>query len=194
MPAKGSGIAVPSITKSMIVQDILVLCPAAQGIMTEYGLHCSSCSFGGLEPLGEGCQMHGFDDETIDALVDDINESLAEQKPAKECITVTKDAAEALTGVMKSEGQESIALQIELDGHGGFCMEFTEDETEADAVFFHKDYPRVRVLCSEIILWRIGGAVIDFREDRFKLDLPEDIEMSGCCKGEDACACRDEKG
>ena len=62
-----------TINQNMTVREIMTLVPSAADIMIEYGLHCFSCSVGGIETLSEGCQMHGFDADTIEALVEDIN-------------------------------------------------------------------------------------------------------------------------
>lgn len=178
----------------MIVQEILTLCPDAYGIMAEYGLHCSSCSIGGMESLGDGCAMHGFDDETIDALIDDLNESIVDQPVRPAHIEVSAEAAEALSSVAKQEKMDSCCLAVVMDGHGGFCMEFRDDVNKGDLEFAHENHPSVRVSASPEVLWRIGGAKIDHRDGRFKLDLPEDSTRScacgkdGCC-GEGECGC-----
>ena len=63
---------IPAITKDMTIREVITFVPVAADIMLEYGLHCFSSSVGGVETLEQGCQMHGIDAETIEALVDDI--------------------------------------------------------------------------------------------------------------------------
>ena len=175
---------VPSVNRNMVVQEVLTLCPNAYAIMAEYGLHCSSCAIGGKEILVDGCKMHGFDDEMIDALIEDLNDAIQEQPDRPAHIDVTREAAEALSAVAEQEGITECFLAIVMDGNGGFCMEF-QDEPEKDSnMFAHDDFPKVNVAVSPTILWRIGGAKIDYRDKRFKLDLPEDgILGEGCgCK------------
>ena len=65
------------------------------------------------------------------------------------------------------------ALLVTADGRGGFCMEFQDDVPRDTRSFHHPDEPDVRVLAADLTLKRIGGATIDFREGRFKLDLVE---------------------
>jgi hypothetical protein len=75
-------------------------------------------------------------------------------------------------------------LQVGTDEAGGFCMEFRKEPEEDSSVFFHREVPAMRLFATPLTLSRIGGSTIDFREGRFKLDLPEDV---GGAKKECAC-------
>ncbi|MEK7218306.1 MAG: hypothetical protein AAB728_02470, partial [Patescibacteria group bacterium] len=57
------------------------------------------------------------------------------------------------------------------DGRGGFCMEFMDGVTDGLRTFRHAGEPDVLTAASGLTLRRIGGATIDYREGRFKLDL-----------------------
>jgi hybrid cluster-associated redox disulfide protein len=171
----------------MAVYEIVTFCPDAADIMAAYGLHCFSCSIGGVETLTEGCVMHGFDDETTAALVDDLNEALRSQPPRPATLTVTKEAAAAVAALARLEKKERQVLAVIPDQHGGFCLEFQDEPGEDHQAFSHPDVPSVRVFATPLTLWRIGGAIIDYREGRFKLDLPDD----DCCGGKhEGCGCR----
>lgn len=174
------------VQRDMRILDILLLSSQAADIMAEYGLHCFSCSMGGMESLEDGCRMHDFTDEVIDALVEDLNDMLKEQPLRPPEITITDPAAEALLEIAKAEGHEGDFLIVTVDQHGGFCMEFTKEKADDDFEFRNSSVPELHVLVSPFTLFRIGGATIDYREDRFKLDLPE----GGCCGGnQDECGC-----
>ena len=198
-PSKQVEPEIPCVQRNMRIHEIITLCPEAAEVMAAYGLHCFSCSIGGVESLQEGCGMHGFDEDTIDALVDDLNDLIRQQpiRPAE--LIITDSAAEAVQEIAKQEGHEGQGLDVALDASGGFCMEFKKRADKNDAVFTSKNHPKMKFFASPLTLWRIGGATIDFREDRFKLDLPEDGNGccsnkpagSGCCKDTGAeCGCK----
>jgi|GEM_PF-240587 len=177
------------ITRDMAVADILALCPEATPILAEYGLHCVGCSANGLETMEVGCKSHGFSDEEIGELVDDINLLIERQPDRPKTLDISTSAAVAIRDVAKSEGRSAQGLAVIVDGQGGFCMEFKDDAAEDETTFQNADVPEVRVFASALTLKRIGGSRIDFREGRFKLDLPDaPVHACGCGEGK-TCDC-----
>jgi hybrid cluster-associated redox disulfide protein len=171
----------------MRVGDILALCPEAREALAEYGLHCAGCAYNAYETLEEGCGSHGFDSDEINALVTDLNELLASRPPRPQTLTMTSSAAGALRGVAKDEGKQGHGLAVIFDEHGGFCMEFRA-KAEEDEQTFQSDGPDpLSFFASPATLSRIGGSTIDFRDGRFKLDLPGDASPCAC-GGECSCA------
>ena len=154
--------------------EIVAVCPQAIDIMTEYGLHCFSCTDCGVDSLQEGCMLHGFDEETIEALIDDLNEAIRSESPRPLHVNITPEAARAIRAITLSEGRKGEGLAIIVDVAGGFCMEFQKEPEKDDTIFTSEHEPDVRVFVSPLTLWRIGGATIDFREKRFKLDLADE--------------------
>lgn len=174
-----------TITKDMTVREIITFVPAAADIMSEYGLHCFSCSIGGVETLAEGCAMHGMDTDTVEALVEDINDVIGQTPKRPQKITITAEAARAIGDIAASQNKVDDILIVTVDEQGGFCLEFQEKPLQGDIEFSHADVPEVKIYASVLTLSRIGGATIDVREGRFKLDLPEEE----CC-GSGECGCR----
>lgn len=175
--------------KDMRVGEIVALLPDAAAIMTEYGMHCSSCSLGAIESLAEGCAIHGFDDDVLVELLDDLNIALAETPAKEHILTLTPEAAVQVQRIAENEKIEKAVLHVVVDASGGFCLEFAEAEVPGGKTFGCPDVPDVFVSASLLILNRIGGAVIDYRDERFKLDVPD--ETSKCCKGnENECGCK----
>lgn len=173
----------------MRVSDILFLVPDAGPLLTRYGLHCFGCVYSGMETLREGCMSHGFDDADVDALVIELNELLASRPARPRTLTVTKAAAEHLLIIARQEHHERDVLEVVADERGGFCMEFRESMPDDADAFGHPDV-ELRIAATALTLARIGGATIDFRNERFALDLPEDA--STCCGGggcEGGCGC-----
>ncbi len=179
----------PTISKDMTVREVITLVPVAADIMLEYGLHCFSCSVGGTETLAEGCAMHGFDAETLDALVVDINEAIGSAPSKPHTLTITKDAAIAIGNIAKEQNRSGEILVVTIDEQGGFCLEFQKEPLTGDFEFSCKEVPEVKIFASVLTLSRIGGATIDLRDGMFKLDLLED----SCCGDGGGCACKEKK-
>ncbi len=174
----------------MRVAEILVMLPEAEPVIAQYGLHCFNCSANAYETLDEGCRTHGFTEVDIDDLVTDLNELLAQRPERPQTLTVTLLAAEQLHQIAKQEDKRDQGLLVGVDEFGGFCMEFQEKPAEDTKVFFHADLPSMRLFATILTLQRIGGATIDFREGRFKLDLPEDAKAGACGCSEKSCSCQ----
>jgi Fe-S cluster assembly iron-binding protein IscA len=85
-------------------------------------------------------------------------------------VTVTPPAGAAIRRIAAAEGKKGCGLSIVADREGGFCMEFSDAPGLGDNVFTYAG--NVQVFASPETLWRIGGAVIDFRGGRITLDLP----------------------
>jgi hybrid cluster-associated redox disulfide protein len=168
----------------MRVSEIVALLPESEPILTEYGLHCFHCPAGAVESLGEGCRGHGFSSEEISDLVADLNTLLAERPKRPEHLTVTEEAARALLAVRDTEGRTEEGVQIAIDALGNFCMEFCAEPPPDNRTFRAGDVP-LTFYASALTLQRIGGATIDFRDGRFKLDMPEDSK--GCACGGGVC-------
>ena len=179
--------SVGTIHKDMLVADIVALCPEAQSVLAEYGLHCFGCEGSAYETLSEGCLGHGFEESDILELVDDLNEMIHTMPVKPETITVTLPAAKAIEQVAKDSDKSGEGLLVTVDGHGGFCMEFQKELGHDQKVFFHPEKPEVRIFATSLTLKRIGGSTIDFREERFKLDLAEDSKAGCGCGG--SCSC-----
>lgn len=172
----------------MRVSDILALLPHAGPLIARYGLSCFGCSANTLETLEDGCRSHGMPEAEIDDLVADLNELLAHRPARPERIALTEDAARALHAVLEQQGKTGWGLVVALDEQGGFCMELREEPASDDKIFAHEAVPEVRLFASALTLGAIGGATIDVRDGRFKLDLPEDARKHACtCGG--TCGC-----
>ncbi len=177
----------------MRVLDIVTLVPQAATVMAEWGLHCSGCSMGGQESLAEGCLAHGLSEEDITLLLQDIEDARRTMPARPPELHITAAAARAVRALAEQEGKlekgsvwsKTGGLAVILDDQGGFCMEFCDRPEEGDRVFIQAEVPDVRFFVSVLALGRIGGATVDMREGRFKLDLPEDE----CACSTQSCDC-----
>ena len=128
-----------------------------------------------------------MDEQTIEALVEDINDAIGQAPSKPQEITITADAARAIGAIADTEDKSGEILVVTVDEQGGFCLEFQDSPLQGDLEFTNTEVPEVRIYASVLTLSRIGGATIDMREGRFKLDLPEE---GGCCKGtQESCGC-----
>lgn len=178
------------ITRAMRVQDILALLPHAQPLLAEYGLHCVGCAGSEFETLEEGYYTHGFAEDKLDDLVTDLN-SLFERQPERpKTIAVTEAAALGLMKILESEGQVEHYLVVGLDDAGGFCLDVLPDVTDDHVLFGHEKVPALKLAASPVTLRRLGGATVDHRDGRFKLDLPQDAAKHTCsCANGGECSC-----
>ncbi len=186
MPTKNER---PVIYRSMNVAEILALLPDSASLLAQYGLSCFSCSANTTETLEDGCRTHGFSDEDLDDLITDLNQMLADKPERPQTLTLAKDAALQLKDILAAEGKAGWGLQVGLDANGGFSMELAEKAEAGDTTFDCAEVPGIALFASPVTLFSIGGATIDFRDGRFKLDLPEDLIKKSCCQGKDACEC-----
>lgn len=181
------------IHKNMPVSEIIALLPEAGNLLAQYGLHCFSCSQNALETLEQGCNSHGFPEEAIMDLVTDLNELLSNRPARPQNLTLTKEAALMLKEILTNDGKMGYVLSVGVDEGGGFCMDVLQSPEKDDLTFTHSDITDVRLAASSLTLSRIGGATVDFRDGRFKLDLPEDLQAPKCgCSG-GRCGCADKK-
>ncbi len=177
----------------MRVLDIVTLVPQAAAVMAQWGLHCSGCSMGGQESLAEGCRAHGLTEEDVTLLLQDIEDAKNTMPARPQELHISPAAARAIYALAQEEGKleehspwiSTGGLAVVLDDAGGFCMEFVDHPQEGDKVFIQPEVPEIRFFASILTLGRIGGATVDMREGRFKLDLPED----GCACSPSSCAC-----
>jgi hybrid cluster-associated redox disulfide protein len=180
-----------AITRAMRVQDILALLPHAQPLLAEYGLHCVGCAGSEFETLEEGYRTHGFSEDRLDDLVSDLNRLFDRQPERPKDIAVTEAAALALADILVAEGQHGHYLVVGLDDAGGFCLEVLPDVANDHLLFGHPAVPSLKLAASPVTLRSIGGATIDRRDGRFKLDMPTVIASCACAQGGE-CACAKE--
>jgi hypothetical protein len=189
-PAKNPAKSAP-ISAGMRVSEIIGLLPEAGPLLGEYGLHCFSCSHNDRETLAEGCLSHGFGDEEVQKLVHELNALHAERPPRPRALTLTREAALGLKEAIEAAGRPGATLVVGLDENGSFCLEFADTTPAGAMVFGHREVPEVIVAALDATLERVGGATIDKREGRFKLDLPEHALAPACGCGGGRCSCAD---
>lgn len=72
-PSKKTSEKHVKITKNMTISEILDIQPAAMEILLNTGLHCIGCGASYYESLEDGMKVHGFTDNEIDDIVQQLN-------------------------------------------------------------------------------------------------------------------------
>lgn len=63
------------ITKNMTFDEIIKKFPKAVEILAKYDMHCIGCHISSSETLGEGAMVHGFSDEKLNQMLNELNEA-----------------------------------------------------------------------------------------------------------------------
>ena len=179
----------PGLCASMKIVDILALHPGAANVLASHGLHCASCTYGSFDTLEEGASLHGMSDIAFESLMEDLQTLIASVPKRPMTLVVTLSGANALQDIAVREGKIGSYLRVIAEEGGGFCLEFTEEKHQKDLAISHPEAPKLIVIASPETLSRIGGSTIDYREERFKLDLPAIASEQGCCSSEEGCSC-----
>lgn len=68
----------------MTVTDILKIDPMISNILAGHGMTCLFCGAAMYESLADACAVHGFDEEYVDDLVDQINDFIGIDEPSEQ--------------------------------------------------------------------------------------------------------------
>ena len=84
----------PKIDRDMQIGELVMNYPQSVEVLFQYGFHCIGCGLSAYETLGQGAAAHGFDDETIDRIVEEIKKSVGAARSAEKIPTVASKEAE----------------------------------------------------------------------------------------------------
>lgn len=176
------------ITRDMPIEEILTKFPQkSQKLaqeMTNFGLHCIGCSASTEETLEEGMYNHGMNDEAVVALLERLNQVLAEESDLSS-ITMTKKAASKFKQILEEEGKSGWALRFGERSAGcrglEYLLDFSNQAKEDDAVF---ESEGVQIHVQKKSLGSLLGCVIDYVDGLkgagFKISNPNVKSSCGC--------------
>jgi iron-sulfur cluster assembly accessory protein len=183
------------ISKDAIISEILVANPEKaqllSEIMMDFGIHCVGCGAASFETLEQGVLGHGFSEEQLTKLVENLNKAVKDdsQKSSTEQIQEFKlDITEnAIKKVKESMEKENSTLRISVVGGGcsGFMynLEFIGSPSPTDLNFKQDD---VNIAVDKNSLEFLNGVEIDFidtlNESGFKFNNPNASAGCGCGK------------
>lgn len=176
------------ITRDMTIEEIFTLFPQkSQKLaqeMTNFGLHCTTCSAASEETLEEGMYNHGMNDQAIDQLLERLNRVLLEETDLS-AISLTKKAAKKFKEILEDEEKTGWALRFgeETSGCRGtkYFLDFSEKPKETDVVFTSEE---IHIHVDQKALDRLLGSVIDYADGLqgagFKISNPNVKSSCGC--------------
>ena len=175
------------ITRQMTIDELFAKFPQkAQKlahILSKAGLQCVGCSASTWETIESGVLRHGYGEEQLLKLLNDLNKVLEEQNDIS-TITLTPAAAEKFKTIAKSEGKDGWALRFDEQAAGcsGFeyVLEFSEKADKDDAVF---ESEGVQIHVYKKALSRLLGCVIDYEDglqSGFRITNPNARSSCGC--------------
>lgn len=180
------------ITKEMTIEEIFSSFPhKAQKLaqeITNVGLHCVGCQAATWETLEAGMLGHGYSEQQIHRLVEDLNEILT-QKSDPNSIQFTKRAAEKFREFLIEEGKVGWHLRLadQAAGCSGFeySLDYSQAAKEDDAVFQSHG---IEIHVNQKMLSRLIGSEIDYVEglnqSSFKISNPNVRGSCGCGKSQ----------
>ena len=182
------------VTKDMVIGDVLKKYPDVAVIMLEHGLHCVGCHANVFDTIEAGCQIHGLDEETVDKMVAEINNFIAEEEnkvkevpsgPVK--VSVTDVAAKKIKELLARDKLEGYGLRIAVQpgGCSGFMyqMNFEKAPEKRDVTVEMKE---VKLFIDADSLEMLQNSEIDYVEELndsgFKINNPNAKKNCGCGK------------
>lgn len=183
-----------SVSKEMIVSEVIEKWPLAADIMESFGLTCTGCSVNTMESIEAGAHGHGIQDDQIDTMVKEINEAIASGKAPErtepkevEQLKVTEKAIEKMKAILKEQGKEGwgIRVLVSAGGCAGFTygMDFAEKAQEGDDTL---SLNGLNLFVNKSSASLLSGVTVDFidtlQESGFKFDNPNAKASCGCGK------------
>ena len=124
------------ITKDMTIGEIVAKYPETAQIMLNYGLHCVGCHVNAFETLEQGILGHGYPEEMLNKMLDEMNTSINETTDKK---TIKLDDASVLkiNDLLRSEGKEGWGLRVSIEFHEtiSYQLAFEERKNDDDVLF-----------------------------------------------------------
>lgn len=178
------------ITKEMTIEEILNQSPARGArlaqFLTELGLSCSSCESATWETLEAGMASHGFGEDEIDTVVEQLNELISAPLPPKDQITLTKQAASKVRELQKADKKEGWYLRLEERPGGcsgySYHLDFAKEANpEKDQLFLSEG---IEIAIPLSMVDHFLGTEIDYidglRGAGFKISNPNARSACGC--------------
>ncbi len=173
------------IKKEMTIGEVVAKYPETAEIMLGYGLHCIGCHVNPYESIEAGALGHGMSKETIDQMVNEMNEAISGNNGKD--IVLSDSAVKKFKQLMEAEGKQNYGLKftIEPGGCAGFSyvMDFAEKPSENDLVIEEKG---LKIFVEKSSFEMVKGCRIDYvdglHNSGFKISNPNANDTCGCGK------------
>ena len=188
------------ITNDTIISEILEINPSKSALLTEmlldFGIHCIGCGASTIETLGQGVLGHGYSEDQLNKLVDDLNklieteENVSVGKPVSESaftLKLTDSALKKVKEAIQQRGKENASLRVSVvtGGCSGFLydLQFIDEPSKEDLNFKQGD---VNIAVDKGSTEPLNGMEIDYvdtlNEAGFKFNNPNAEVGCGCGK------------
>jgi len=96
------------ISRKTPIGELVLNHPVAASVLLEHGFHCIGCGLAAYETIEEGAAAHGFDDASIDALVEKMKDAVKnEEKMLAQAVAGAKEAKKPAAKEEKTKKQAS---------------------------------------------------------------------------------------
>jgi iron-sulfur cluster assembly accessory protein len=189
------------ISKEMTIADILNVDPSKTKLISEilidFGIHCVGCHANAFETLEEGVLGHGYSENELNTLVENLNKLLSGEKvetinketkvPSNFSVKLTTNALNKVKEIMKKEGKENEILRASVlsGGCSGYTydLEVVPNAEKSDIKLKQED---VNIAIERDSTEFLNGTEIDFidtlNESGFKFNNPNSSKECGCGK------------
>ncbi len=188
------------ITEDILISEILTKNPSKSGILAEmlldFGIHCVGCGASTFETLGQGVLGHGFSEQQLKKLIDDLNKVVSEESETNNKLFIKKEdfklsltdvALKKVKETMKKSGKKNSSLRVSViaGGCSGYLydMRFIDKPSKED-LNFKQD--TVNIAVDKNSTEMLHGMTIDYidtlNESGFKFNNPNAEHGCGCGK------------
>ena len=186
------------ISKDTKIGDVSLINPSKSKllnqIMSEFGIHCTTCGAASFETLEQGVLGHGFSEKDLNKLITDLNKAINDGSPLKVIdqnefsLALTKKAIEKVKESIQSQNKKSTAtlrVAVLAGGCSGFLydLQFIDEPSKNDLNFKQDG---VNVAVDKKSMEMLNGIEIDYidtlNESGFKFVNPNANQGCGCGK------------
>jgi len=191
---------IQKLSRDTIISEILEKNPSKSRLLTEmlldFGIHCVGCGASTVETLGQGVLGHGYNEDQLNKLVDDLNKVIESEDqgnslkviPAQDFkLTLTNQAIKKVRESIEQSGNSNSTLRVSVvtGGCSGYLydLQFIDTPSKEDLNFKQDN---VNIAVDKGSMDSLNGMEIDFldtlNESGFKFNNPNAEHGCGCGK------------
>lgn len=189
---------IQNISRDILISEILAKNPNKSSILAEmlldFGIHCIGCGASNFETLGQGVLGHGFSEQQLDKLINDLNKVIETGDERVSVIpiqnfklTLTDQAIKKVKEAMKQKGTKNTTLRVSVipGGCSGYLydLQFIDKPSKNDLNFKQDG---VNIAVDKESMDTLNNMEIDYidtlNESGFKFNNPNAEHGCGCGK------------
>ena len=174
------------VTLDMTIGDVISKYPSTIEVLLRNGVHCVGCGAKTFESIGDGLLGHGFDEQKINRILTELNDSIEVVKDQGE-VQITTKAADKLKEMIEKNNKQGSGMRVQVvpGGCAGFQygFDFETQKKEDDTVLVVNG---VEFYIDSQSMMHLRGARIDYidtlQESGFRISNPNASSGCGCGK------------